>query len=46
MHCQVNLVFTADDVMKTEKNVNLCKLDVYVKNRTAIAVSVGCFKLE
>ena len=34
--------FTAEDVMKTEKNdVSLCKLDVNGKNRTAVADSVG-----
>ena len=34
---QVTLVFTADDVMKLEKNdVTLCKLDIDVKNRTKV----------
>ena len=40
------LVFTADGVMKMEKKTDiiLCKLDVNVKNRTAVAGSVGFFE--
>ena len=40
---QVKLAFTVDDV---KNGVSLCKIDVYVKNRTAVADSVGYFKLE
>ena len=29
-----------------KNDVTLCKLDVYVKNRTAVAGSVDFFKLE
>ena len=36
--------FTADDVIKAENDVSLCKLDVYVKNRTTVAGSVGLRK--
>ena len=40
----MTLFFTAEDVMKTEKNdVSLCKLEVNVKNRMEIACSVGFF---
>ena len=45
--CQVTLIFTADGVMKMEKtDIILCKLDVNVKNRIAVAGSVGFFELE
>ena len=40
---QVTLVFTGDDV---KNDVSVCKLDVNVKNRTAVAASVGFFKLK
>ena len=40
---QVTLVFTVDDV---KKDVSLCKLDVTVMNLTAVAGSVGFFKLK
>ena len=39
---QVTLVFTA---VTSENDVTLCKLDVNVKNRTAVAGSVDFFKL-
>ena len=32
--------------MTSKNDVSLCKLDVNVKDRTAVAGSVGCFKLE
>ena len=32
--------------MTCKNDVSLCKLDVTVKNRTAVAGSVGFFKLE
>ena len=44
VHSQVILVFTADESKKTD--VSLCKLDINVKNRTAVAGSVSFFKLE
>ena len=40
---QVTLVFTA---VTSKNDVTLCKLDVNVKNRTAVASSVDFFKLE
>ena len=43
---QVILLYTAGNVTKTENEASLCKLDVIVKNRTAVAGSVGFFKLE
>ena len=39
----VMLVFTA---IMSKNDVALCKLDVNVKNRTAVAGSVGFFKLK
>ena len=39
----MTLVFTADYV---KNGVSICKLDVDVKNRPAVAGSVGFFKLE
>ena len=42
----MTLVFTADDVMKTEKNdISLCKLDVDIKNQVVVIDSVGFFNL-
>ena len=43
LRCQVTLVFTA---VTSKNDVTLCKLDIYVKNRTAVAGSVDFFKLE
>ena len=43
LHRQVTLVFTA---VTSKNDVTLCKLDVNVKNRTAVAGSVDLFKLE
>ena len=40
---QVTLVFIA---VTSKNDVTLCKLDVKVKNRTAVAGSVDFFKLE
>ena len=40
---QVTLVFTA---VTSKNDVTLCKLDVNVKNRTAVAGSVFYFKLK
>ena len=40
---QVTLVFTA---IKSKNDFTLCKLDVNVKNRTAVVGSVSLFKLE
>ena len=40
---QVTLVFTA---VTSKNDVSLCKLDVNVKNRTAVACSVDFVKLE
>ena len=37
------MVFTADDV---KYDASFTKLDVNVKNRTAVAGSIGYFKLE
>ena len=45
LRCHVTLVFTAHDVIKTEKDVSLCKLDIDEKNRTVIVGNVGFFKL-
>ena len=39
----MTLVFTA---VTSKNDVTLCKLDVNVKNRTAVADSVDFFKLE
>ena len=39
----MTLVFNA---IMAKTDVTLCKLDVNVKNRTAVAGSVGFFKLE
>ena len=39
----MSLVFAADDF---KNDVTLCKLDVNVKNRMAVAGSVGFFKRE
>ena len=39
----MTLVFTADDV---KFDVTLCKLDVSVKDGTAVAARIGFFKLE
>ena len=41
--CQVTLVFTA---VTSKNDITLCKLDVNVKNRTAVAGSVNFFQLE
>ena len=43
LRCQVTLVFTA---ITSKNDITLCKLDVYVKNQTAVAGSVDFFKLE
>ena len=43
LRCQVTLVFIA---VTSKNDVTLCKLDVNVENRTAVAGSVGFFKLE
>ena len=43
LRCQVTLVFTA---ITSKNDVTLCKLDVKVKNRMAVAGSVNFFKLE
>ena len=40
---QVTLVFTA---VTSENDITLCKLDVKVKNRRAVAGSVNFFKLK
>ena len=40
---QVTLAFTA---VKSENDVTLCKLEVNVKNRTAVAGSVDFIKLN
>ena len=40
---QVTLVFTADDV---ENDLSFCKLDADIKNRTAVAGSVGFVTLK
>ena len=42
----MTLVFTADDVMKTENDVSLCKLDVDVKTCRRSLVASAFFKLE
>ena len=39
----MKLVFTA---VTSKNDITLCKLDVNVKNRTAVAGSVDFFKLE
>ena len=40
---QVTLVFTA---VSSKNDITLCKLDVNVKNRTAVAGSVDFIKLK
>ena len=40
---QMTLVFTA---VTSKNDVTICKLDVNVKNRTAVAGSVDLFQLE
>ena len=43
LHRQMTLTFTDDDI---KNDVTLCKLDVIIKNRTAVAGSTCFFKLE
>ena len=43
LRCQVTLVFTA---VTSKNDVTLCKVDVNVKNWTAVAGSVDFFKHE
>ena len=43
MRCQVKLVFTA---VTSKNDVTLCKLNVNVKNRTAVASGVDFFELS
>ena len=42
----MTLVFTADDVMKTENDVSLFKLDIDVKTLRRSLVASAFFKLE
>ena len=38
----VTLVLTADDITKTKNDVSVCKLDVDVKNQSAVVRNISC----